>query len=407
MKKRMRMKIEKRKDGLTVANRFYTAALSRRGGRMISLVRAGSAAELIYFPAEVPGLALRHPGGIAKEVECGHPGEMSYNLFQEDVLPTNGQTLRIRYAYHGRPGVFIRWSMKCEKTFTFHPDSPVITVEQSIRNIGEPELFAAFRTHNELKVHPDSVIVIPSTEGLKKIPAAASGAVFISNFTEGLIGIWHPDTKDALLLLPDYDAVAQFLVSTGKNSATPEWYYRSFTLGDNAVWTTSYRILPVAAESLDELTPTLASLGIKADMGRRDRRAQEALSIRSEVVDSREREKILARFSKTVVDQIVRESAFTQPTLEDNVALSGGSLCSRAIHTQPGAGMEVRLPEAPEILVSAEVSRRESGPGEAEAYLGCCDTEGNLYAVSPPTKLNFWTTEGTLSTLVHKFTNVF
>jgi len=87
---------------------------------------------------------------MAKELECGWPGQMAMDVFQQDILPPEGRTCQVRYTYHGRPGSFMGWSMKEVKTFTFREDSPVIRVELTLQNVGLEESFAAFRIHNEL-----------------------------------------------------------------------------------------------------------------------------------------------------------------------------------------------------------------------------------------------------------------
>ena len=324
------MKVTTSNGRLTVANGFYTAALSAEGGRIVSLVCADGGAEFASSAR-----------GIAEDTECGFPGQMAHDVFRHEVLPAEGKAVRVRYTYHGRPGFFVRWSMTLVKTFTFLPDSPLITVEQTLRNAGEPELFAAFRIHNEVVPRPDSVMLVPTTAGLKTAPAVHPDSLFIADFTEALVGMWRRDTREALLFLPEYDAVSRFLVSTGKGLATLEWYYRRFTIGDNAAWTTSYGILPTALGTLDDLPAVLASVGVEEiDVGRRDRRAQAPLVVQRGGTEPRDREAPVRRFGRSVSRLAAHDAAFTTAGVEADVALPGGNVCSRA----PGPASRRRCP---------------------------------------------------------------
>ncbi|MDD5707138.1 MAG: hypothetical protein PHR35_14540, partial [Kiritimatiellae bacterium] len=383
------MKIEIQEDGLVVRTPFYTVRLAKEGGRIVSLARKGGR-EFVYAPA---GEHSYLRGGMAKEIECGFPGEMALGLFQEEILPREGPALRIRYTYHGKRGFFIAWAMTLAKTYTFREDSPSIRVEQTLSNAGEPEPFAMFRFHHEVRTSSDSVMVVPTRNGLLELPAAEPKAWFIRDFTEGLAGIWDRQDREALLFLPEYDGIAQFLIGAGKNSGTIEWYQRPFTIGQGASWTSSHDILPVRLESLDELPSVLSAAGAAVEPRRRDRRAQAPVAIRPGRLES---DGACKSFERIAANCAAKMAAATAPVSEDNVRLPDGSVCSRAIRTQPGAGCEAILPAMDPIHVRAHAVWTANGPGQAEAFLGCCDPEGNVCATGKPVTLSMWDPEGSV-----------
>lgn len=379
--------ITQQEGNLIVENPYYKAVIfPDSGARIMSLISKETGNEFAggYGIAEAYGNASSYPGEL---------GRVRYSY---KILEQSSDLLKVQFTYHGKTGDLINWSMSYQKTIIFSEETPLIKVEFSLKNIGPPVRIPMFGIHNGVvvgkQIDENDTYFLPAAEGMREITCKA-GTYFISNFTLGLAGIIDKKSKDALLFFPDYDSIKKFYFWVGENErgATIEWFYRPFTLERGATWRSSYSILPITLSNISNLQSSLREYGIKLNPSLKVKKAQRPMNMLPGKVEVPKKENIL-HFNQLVASPFISGMSTTTGKIENNVRLDN-KVYSRSLFTEAGAGYEVTLPDAKDIVIEAEAALKASTE-KTEICLACCDLVGNLYSVSEPLTLSFWKKSG-------------